>query len=117
MAASRDDLWERRTWGSGTDASRSRGIESAADPPFRSATRSWSRLEDTSIGRHGPADPADGVATGWAGGDHVLDLNFDCGKNIVDDALHLAIRIDTDKIPGALAAGLHPDRDRGPAPS
>jgi len=54
------------------------------------------------IGVHGPAGPADGVATGWAGGDHVLDLNIEPGKNIVDDALHLAIRIDADKIPGAL---------------
>ena len=42
------------------------------------------------------------MATGWAGGDHVLDLSVDLAKNIVDDALHLAIRIDTDKIPSAL---------------
>ncbi len=54
------------------------------------------------IGRHGAGDPADGVSFGWAGGDHVLDLNFDLAKNVVNDALHLAIRVDTDKIPGAL---------------
>lgn len=54
------------------------------------------------IGRHGPADPTDGVSTGWAGGDHVLDLTFDLAKNVVNDALHLAIRIDSDKIPGSL---------------
>ena len=54
------------------------------------------------IGRHGAADPTDGVAVGWAGGDHVLDLTFDLAKNVINDALHLAIRIDTDKIPGAL---------------
>ena len=53
-------------------------------------------------GRHGSADPTDGVSTGWSGGDHVLDLTFDLAKNVVNDALHLAIRIDTDKIPGAL---------------
>jgi hypothetical protein len=53
-------------------------------------------------GRHGAADPTDGVSTGWAGGDHVLDLTFDLAKNIINDALHLAIRIDTDKIPGSL---------------
>ena len=53
-------------------------------------------------GRHGSADPTDGVATGWSGGDHVLDLTFDLAKNVVNDALHLAIRIDTDKIPGSL---------------
>src|SRR5262249_42536223 len=54
------------------------------------------------IGRHGGPDPTDGVAIGWAGGDHVLDLGFDLGKNIINDALHLAIRVDTDKIPGSL---------------
>ena len=54
------------------------------------------------VGRHGSADPTDGVSTGWSGGDHVLDLTIDLAKNVVNDALHLAIRIDTDKIPGSL---------------
>ena len=66
------------------------------------------------IGRRGGADPTDGVAVGWAGGDHVLDLSLDLGKNIINDAFHLAIRVDTDKIPGALLAGVHQDRDRRP---
>lgn len=54
------------------------------------------------IGKHGLGDAADGVTFGWAGGDHVLDVNFGLEKNILNDALHLAIRIDTDKIPGDL---------------
>jgi hypothetical protein len=54
------------------------------------------------IGQHGATDPADGTSFGWSGGDHVLDLAFDIGKNIVGDALHLAIRVDTDKVPAAL---------------
>jgi hypothetical protein len=54
------------------------------------------------IGRHGAAEPTDGVAVGWSGGDHVLDLTFDPEKNLFDDAMHLAIRVDTDKVPGAL---------------
>ena len=58
--------------------------------------------EQHAAGRHGSADPTDGVSTGWSGGDHVLDLTFDLAKNVVNDALHLAIRIDTDKIPGSL---------------
>src|SRR5437868_4524187 len=49
-----------------------------------------------------PNQATDGVSTGWAGGDHVLDLSFDLGKNVVNDALHMAIRIDTDKIPSSL---------------
>ena len=32
------------------------------------------------IGRHGAADPNDGVAVGWAGGDHVLDVTLDLEK-------------------------------------
>lgn len=54
------------------------------------------------IGRHGSAEASDGVSTGWSGGDHVLDLTIDLGKNVINDALHLAIRIDADKIPGSL---------------
>ena len=54
------------------------------------------------IGRHGAGEPNDGVSVGWAGGDHVLDTTIDLGKNVVNDALHLAIRVDTDKIPGSL---------------
>jgi hypothetical protein len=54
------------------------------------------------IGRHGSAESGDGISTGWAGGDHVLDLTIDLGKNVLNDALHMAIRIDADKIPGSL---------------
>lgn len=60
------------------------------------------RAQKHLIGQHGPAEATDGISTGWSGGDHVLDLSIDIGKNIVGDALHLAIRVDTDKIPGAL---------------
>src|SRR4051794_12474656 len=54
------------------------------------------------IGRHGSGEPTDGISVGWAGGDHVLDTTLDFGKNLINDALHLAIRVDTDKIPGSL---------------
>ena len=54
------------------------------------------------IGRHGTGDPTDGITYGWAGGDHVLDVTIDPFKNVVNDALHLAMRVDTDKIPGDL---------------
>ena len=36
--------------------------------------------EAHAIGRHGAADPTDGVQTGWAGGDHVLDLTLRPGQ-------------------------------------
>ncbi len=60
------------------------------------------RVSQHMIGVHGSNAPADGVAFGWAGGDHVLDLGVDLGKNVVDDAIHLAMRIDSDKIPSSL---------------
>jgi len=54
------------------------------------------------IGRHGAGEPTDGISVGWTGGNHVLDTEVDPGKNVVNDALHLALRVDTDKIPGSL---------------
>jgi hypothetical protein len=60
------------------------------------------KAESHAIGRHGGPDPTDGVAVGWAGGDHVLDTTFEPSKNILDDALHLALRVDTDKVPADL---------------
>ena len=66
------------------------------------------------IGQHGAAEAADGVTMGWAGGDHVLDLTIDLGKNILNDA---AAHGDPDRRrqdPRSAAAGLHPDGDPGP---
>jgi hypothetical protein len=74
----------------------------SGDRPLPLSEEILEQARHRQIGFPGSADPADGVAIGWAGGDHVLDLSFEVGKNIVDDALHLAIRIDSDKIPGAL---------------
>lgn len=60
------------------------------------------RVQAHAIGEVNAADSADGVTVGWAGGEHVLDTTFDLAKNVLNDALHLAIRIDTDKVPGEL---------------
>jgi hypothetical protein len=48
------------------------------------------------------ATTADGIEAGWTAGDHILDTRFDLAKNIVNDTLHFAIRIDQQKIPGDL---------------
>lgn len=45
---------------------------------------------------------ADGAQVGWTAGDHILDTRFDLAKNIVNDALHFALRIDTHAIPADL---------------
>ena len=71
-------------------------------PPCRSARDAepaWPARDRPA--RRRPSRPT-ASSSGWAGGDHVLDVTFDLGKNVINDALHLAIRIDTDKIPGYL---------------
>lgn len=45
---------------------------------------------------------ADGIEVGWAGGEHVLDTEFDLAKNIVNDALLFDLRIDSIKPPSDL---------------
>ncbi len=42
------------------------------------------------------------VEYGWSGGRHVLDGNFGFEHNVFADALHFALRIDTNKAPGEL---------------
>jgi hypothetical protein len=45
---------------------------------------------------------ADGVEVGWTAGDHILDTRFDLAKNIINNTLHFAIRIDQQKVPADL---------------
>jgi hypothetical protein len=45
---------------------------------------------------------ADGSVAGWVAGDHILDTRFELAKNIVNDTLHFALRIDTQAIPSDL---------------
>ena len=44
----------------------------------------------------------DGIQVGWAGGEHVLDTRFDLAKNIVNDALNFAFRVDSERLPADL---------------
>jgi hypothetical protein len=59
------------------------------------------RLDNFRAGRQRIAS-ADGVEVGWAAGDHILDTDFQPGKNIVNDALCFELRVDTDKLPSDL---------------
>jgi hypothetical protein len=45
---------------------------------------------------------ADGAEVGWIAGDHVLDMAFGLEKNIVNDTLQFALRVDTHKPPADL---------------
>jgi hypothetical protein len=58
-------------------------------------------LEGHAIGKQKTMS-ADGAQVGWIAADHILDTRFDLAKNIVNDALHFALRIDTHAIPSDL---------------
>ena len=58
-------------------------------------------LQQHAIGTQATAN-GDGSESGWIAGDHILDTRFDLEKNIINDALHFALRIDTQAIPGDL---------------
>src|SRR6266478_5609720 len=59
------------------------------------------QLADHAIGRQRTLS-GDGVEMGWTAGDHILDTRFDVAKNIVDDTMHFALRVDTQKVPADL---------------
>jgi hypothetical protein len=59
------------------------------------------RLAAHAIGKQRTA-ASDGVEAGWTAGDHVLDTRFDLAKNVVNDALHFCLRVDTNKLPSDL---------------
>jgi hypothetical protein len=42
------------------------------------------------------------VEYGWSGGHHILDASFTFDHNVFADALHFALRVDTNKVPGEL---------------
>jgi hypothetical protein len=59
------------------------------------------RLKTHAIGKQRTAS-SDGIEAGWTAGGHLLDTEFDLEKNIVNDTLHFALRLDTTKLPGDL---------------
>jgi hypothetical protein len=59
------------------------------------------KLAEHAIGRQRVA-AGDGSQAGWIAGDHILDTKFDLAKNLVNDALQFALRIDEVKIPADL---------------
>jgi hypothetical protein len=71
-------------------------------PPPRTFTpEHLERLAARAAGKQRLA-AADGVEVGWTAGDHLLDTSFDLAKNVVDDALHFAFRLDSRKLPSDL---------------
>jgi hypothetical protein len=54
---------------------------------------------EISVGEYGVPEEEE---YGWCGGRHVLDAQFSFEHNVYADALHFALRIDTNKVPGEL---------------
>jgi hypothetical protein len=59
------------------------------------------QLQDAAIGKQRIAT-GDGSQVGWIAGDHILDVRFDLAKNVINDSLQFALRIDEQKIPSDL---------------
>jgi hypothetical protein len=59
------------------------------------------KIDEHAIGKTG-AITADGVEVGFTAGRHVLDLDFNLAKNVINDALVFGLRVDTNKLPADL---------------
>jgi hypothetical protein len=70
-------------------------------PPNSFGPEHLEQLSAHAIGKQKIA-AADGSLAGWTAGDHILDARFELAKNIVNDTLHFALRIDAQKMPGDL---------------
>ena len=44
----------------------------------------------------------DGYEVGFTGGQHLFDLSFKAEKNLINEALHFAVRVDTNQVPAPL---------------
>ncbi len=58
-------------------------------------------LEKFAIGQM-ETSSAEQADVGFLAGKHLFDLDFDLEKNVIGDALHCAVRIDTNQIPAAV---------------
>src|SRR6266403_5088216 len=59
------------------------------------------RLQTHAMGKQRVAS-SDGIEAGWTAGGHLLDTQFDLEKNIVNDTLLFALRLDSTKLPSDL---------------
>ncbi|MCD0460190.1 hypothetical protein [Roseiconus lacunae] len=60
-------------------------------------------LSNNAAGRFETANE-ENVSVGFLGGDHLFDTDFDLGKNVINNAVHCGVRIDTNQVPGSYRA-------------
>jgi hypothetical protein len=75
-------------------------VEHQSTEPFGEET--IASLSTNAIGKYGTGETADGVSVGFNGGRHLLDAEISLENNVYDDALHVGMRFDVDKIPSAI---------------
>lgn len=59
------------------------------------------KLQEFSVGEFQPGGE-ETVRAGFLGGSHLFDQAFDFEKNVIHDALHFAMRVDTNQVPAAI---------------
>lgn len=59
------------------------------------------KLEQNASGKNQSTN-LENTLVGFLGGEHLFDQIFDLGKNVINDALHCAIRVDTNQVPSAI---------------
>lgn len=69
--------------------------------PRRFGPEHLEQLDSQALGKQRAAQ-ADGSTVGWGAGDHILDTRFDLEKNIINDALHFTLRVDSQHLPADL---------------
>ncbi len=70
-------------------------------PPRTFGAEFLDQLAANAIGKQRVAS-SDGSQAGWITGDHILDTSFDLAKNVINDGLHVAMRVDEQKLPSDL---------------
>ena len=60
------------------------------------------KLKKFRIGKSAAKNLHEEPASGFSGGAHLLDTEFDAEKNIIGDAMHFGIRVDSCQIPGPI---------------
>ena len=59
------------------------------------------QLEQAACGKFSTAS-TETAQVGFLGGEHLFDQVFDLNKNVINDAMHCSIRIDTNQVPSAI---------------
>ena len=72
------------------------------DPTNTFGTEHIEKLKKFRIGKSPKSNLHEEPVSGFSGGAHLLDTDFDAGKNIIGEAMHFGVRTDSCQIPGPI---------------